>query len=204
MKAIFVLVSAMLLMATAAAQPDPEDLKTEALQFSANGLNLGSINAGVGGKLWTTERTALALSIAGTHTFDKSDPNPIQSGTTLTSTMVQVQIGLEWHTGQANNFSPYMAGALFGRYEHRQYEYSTPSYNVPEVTKSKKTNVGLCFGLGAEYWITHRLSLSGQHLFQVSYAWGTQEYNATTSSAQATHGFIIGFGTSSLVLSLYL
>jgi opacity protein-like surface antigen len=202
MKAIFALLSAVLLMTTAAAQPDSEYLKTRALQFSVNGLNLGSINAGVGGKVWTTERTALALSIAGIHTYDKSDPNPMQSGTTLTSTMVQLQIGLEWHTGQSSNFSPYIAGALFARYEHRQYEYSAPSFNSPEVTDSKKTNVGLCFGLGAEYWITQRLSLSGQHLFQVSYTSGTQEYDATTSSTQATHGFNVGLGTSSLVLSL--
>jgi hypothetical protein len=203
MKVFFVLLSVVLLMTTAAAQSDSEYLKTRALQFSVNGLNLGSINAGVGGKVWTTERTALALSIGGTHSFDKSDPNPMQSGTTLTSTMVQLQIGLEWHTVQSNNFSPYIAGALFARYERHLYEYSASTFNSPEVSNVKRTNVGLCFGLGAEYWMTQRLSLSGQHLFQISYASGTQEYDATTSSTQATHGFNVGLGTSSLVLSLY-
>ncbi|MGA9119066.1 MAG: hypothetical protein WB699_06835, partial [Bacteroidota bacterium] len=48
-------------------QTDAQYLKSKALQFSFNGLNLSSFGGGVGGKLWIDDRTALSLAIGGTH-----------------------------------------------------------------------------------------------------------------------------------------
>jgi hypothetical protein len=202
MRSIFLCLASLFIVLTSVAQTGSDHFKTTALQFSFNGLNLGTINAGVGGKIWTSESTTLTLSLAGTHSFDASDPNPMQTGTNVTYTAFQVQFGTEWHFNQTDSFSPFVAGGIFGRFERRHSEYTYPQ-NPTEEMVSSSTNVGLCFGLGAEYWLSKRLSLSGEHLFQVSYAKGTQEYTRTTNSSQVTRGFDLGLGTSSLILTLY-
>jgi hypothetical protein len=203
MKCILCIFASILFVTAAAAQTDSVCLKTKSLQFSFNGLNLGTINAGVGGKVWTTERTAVALALAGSHTFDKSDPNPNQSGTTSVRTAIQAQLGVEWHLDQSCNFSPYLVGAFYTRYERQRYEYTNTYSLTKQETISKETRFGISFGLGAEYWITKRLSLAGQHLFVLSYASGTQENNTSTNSTQATQGVDLGLGTSTLILSVY-
>ena len=206
MKLVVLLLAINLFASVASSQTDSEYLKTTSLQFGFNGLNLATINAGVGGKTWTTEHTALGLSIAGSHTFSKSDPNPRQSGTTQSTTVIQIQFGIEGHMMETENFSPYVAGALFARYEAQQYEHRGTYIFSTEESHTTKKSIGLCFGVGAEYWVTKRLSLAGQHMFQVSYTSGTQEaqdYSALTKSAQDLRGINIGLGTSSLILALY-
>jgi hypothetical protein len=206
MKVICFVVAAVFLTVTGMAQTEPEYLKTKALQFTINGLNLGTINGGVGGKVWTSERTAIAFSLAGGHSYDEADANSKQSGRMSTITMVQGQLGSEWHINPADNFSPYLAGAWFVRYDNQHNESSYSSASRADITITKKTSIGFCFGVGAEYWITKRISLAGQHLFQASYALGTQEhtdYYSTITTAQTIRGFNIGVGTSSLILSVY-
>ena len=113
MKRMMILLASLLLASVALSQTDSDYLKTTSLQFGFNGLNLAAINAGVGGKTWVAEHTAIGLSIAGSHTFDKSDPNSRQTGTTQATTVIQIQFGIEGHMMQMEHFSPYVAGALF-------------------------------------------------------------------------------------------
>jgi hypothetical protein len=206
MKLKALLLSIILLTSLASSQTESEYVKTTCLQFGFNGLNLAAVNAGVGGKTWTSEHTALGLSIAGSHSFDRSDPNPSQSGTTVTRTVLQIQFGIEGHMMQSDNFSPYITGALFARHETYWYEHRGVYVFDTNESHTKKTSIGVLFGVGAEYWITKRLSLAGQHMFQLSYTSGTeevQEYSALTKSAQTLQGVNIGLGTSSLILALY-
>jgi hypothetical protein len=116
--------------------------------------------------------------------------------------LIQIQFGTEWHFDQVDSFSPFVAAAVFGRYESRSTEYVYPQVPIEE-TVTNTTSVGLNLGLGAEYWITKRFSLTGQHLFQVSYSKGTQEYKRVVAANSDTRGFNLGLGTSSLILTLY-
>lgn len=63
---------------------------------------------------------------------------------------------------------------------------------------------GLQLGFGAEYWITHRISLAGQQLFRFSYGFGSNENRGGSNTPkQNVTTFNVGLGTTSLILSLY-
>ncbi|MGA9120271.1 MAG: hypothetical protein WB699_12985, partial [Bacteroidota bacterium] len=142
-------------------------------------------------------------AIGGTHSYDNADVNAQQSGQTNSQSTVQLQFGVEAHTFLSNEFSPYVTGAIFGRYEDQNYKttYSGPS--ISHESKYKSTNLGLLAGLGAEYWISNRISLAGQQTFQLSYGFGSHEEITDVDTKQNTRGFDVGLGTSSLILSIY-
>ena len=202
MRSILLSFATIVLVLNSSAQTEMDNCKTTGLQFSFNGLYLGTLSAGVGGKTWISDGTCLVLSIAGSHNYSSTDSSFSQPGSTTTSTLVQIQFGAEWHFDQVASFSPFLAAAVFGRYEKRLSEYVYPQAPIAEQVSNTAT-VGLNVGLGAEYWIAKRLSLSGQHLFQVSYAKGTHEYEKAPIANYVTRGFNIGLGTSSLILTLY-
>ncbi len=184
-------------------QTETQYLKTKALQFSFNGLNLSSVGGGIGGKLWVDDRTALVLAIGGSHSYSSSDANTQQYGRTTSSSILQLQFGLESHTFLSNEFSPYVTGAIFGRYDNQDYKTTYPPPTTSAESKYKSTNIGFLASFGAEYWISSRFSLAGQQTFQMSYAFGSQEEISNVSTTQKTHGFNAGIGTSSLILSIY-
>ncbi len=184
-------------------QTDAQYLKTKALQFSFNGLNLSSFAGGVGGKLWLDNRTALSVVIGGSHGYLNEDANALQSGQTNSQSTLLLQFGIEAHTFLSSEFSPYVTGAIFGRYEEQDYKTTyAGSSSFPE-SKVKSTNVGLLAGFGAEYWISTRVSLAGQQTFQFSYGFGSREQIDVTDTKQNTRSVNVGLGTSSLILSIY-
>ncbi len=203
MKRILILACVAIIATTTYCQTDGQYLKSKALQFSFNGLNLSSFAGGVGGKLWLDGRTALSLAVGGSHSYDNADANAQQSGQTNSQSIVLLQFGVEAHTFLSSEFSPYVTGAIFGRYEEQDYKttYSPPA-SSPE-SKYTTTNIGLLAGFGAEYWISNRISLAGQQTFQLSYEFGSREQIDNVDTKQNTRGFSVGLGTSSLILSIY-
>ena len=173
--------------------------KTKALSFSFNGLNLSSFYGGVGGRIWVSDNTVLNASIGGyinetdyekTETLDKG----IQKNKSLT-----VGIGLENHLDNFSDFSPYFSTRI--SYSHTdQYYRSSIGYFLQE---NKNNSINLNLGFGIEYWIDKRISLSGQHLFYLGYNKGEQSTGNPSDENQDTKGFQIGFGTTSMILSIY-
>ena len=203
MKRILTFACILMISTSTYCQTGAQYLKSKALQFSFNGLNLSSFGGGVGGKLWIDDCNALSLAIGGTHSYDNSDPNPQQTGQTNSQSIVQLQFGVEVHSSVSNEFSPYVTGAIFGRYESRSSKATYPWTSTSQESKYRSTNIGLLVGFGAEYWISNRMSLSGQQTFQLSYGIGSQEDISSVDSKQNTHGFDVGLGTSSLILAVY-
>jgi len=176
-----------------------DNYKTKALSFSFNGLNLSSYYGGVGGRIWVSDNTVLNASIGGyinetdydkTETLDKG----IQKNKSLT-----IGIGLENHLQDFSDFSPYFSTRI--SYSHTdQYYRSSSRYFLQD---NKTNSINLDFGFGIEYWIDKRISLSGQHLFYLGYNKGEQSMGYPNDENQNTKGFQLGFGTTSIILSIY-
>lgn len=175
-----------------------DNYHTSALSFSFNGLNLATYYGGVGGRIWVSNSTVLNASIGGaisernyerTETLDKG----LEKNKSLT-----IGIGIENHFANANDFSPYFSSRLsLGLYD-RYYRYSSSRY----LQTDKTSSFNLDFGIGVEYWIIDRISVSGQHLFSMRYETGEQAGSAP-SEVQDIKGFGIGLGTTSIILSIY-
>lgn len=173
--------------------------KTKALGFSFNGLNLSNYYGGVGGRIWVSSNTVLNASIGGyinETDYDKTETleKGIQKNKSLT-----IGIGLENHLEDFSDFSPYVSTRL--SYSHTdQYYRSSSGYFLQN---NKSNSINLDFGFGIEYWIDKRISLSGQHLFYLGYNKGEQSTGNTNDEIQNTKGFQLGFGTTSIMLSIY-
>jgi len=142
--------------------------KTIALSFNFNGLNLSSYYGGVGGRLWISESTVLNASIGGSiNETEYKKTDEYDKGLTKNK-YLDIGFGMENHFTPADDISLYLSTRLsFGLND--QY-YRSPNSNYEYADKFYSYNLG--FGLGVEYWIFGRISLSGQHLFNAYYGTG--------------------------------
>jgi len=173
--------------------------RTNALSFSFNGLNLGSYNGGVGGRRWISKSTVINASIGGSIYERKYDETAtLDKGLEKTKSLY-LGIGLENHFESSSDFSPFVSY----RFEygfHDQYYRSTFGSNEQ---RDGTSSININFGLGVEYWMLSRVSLSGQHLFNARYEFGERSTGGTPNDVQKIKGFQTGLGTTSIILSIY-
>jgi len=173
--------------------------KTTAVSFNFNGLNLGGFNGGVGGRHWISESTVLNVSISGSISERKYEKTANVENGLEKNKSLSLDLGVENHIKASDNFSPFLSYRVGYSIADRYYKYVFNSNENIDKTYS----LNLYFGLGIEYWILNRISLSGQHLFLARYSTGKNSTGGNTNDIQNTKGFQVGLGTSSLILSIY-
>jgi hypothetical protein len=186
---------------TVGAQPEGP-LKSVALTFGFNGLNLSSPEGGdVGGKYWLPGNRALVLGLLGRasrNRYDNSD-STLQDGESSTY-HVGILAGLEQHADLGGRLSPYVTGVSSARFSISRYYATSP--NGTSATRGRTLFLEFSGGAGLEWWFTRRLSLTGQQLLNAKYHIGKEQYDGDRE--QKFHGFSLGLGTSSLMLNVYL
>ena len=203
MRTTCVLLTLTLSGSAALSQTESEFLQTKCLSFSFDGFNLNALNGGIGGKIWTSDANAFTLTIAGSVSSTKEDGNAQYTEQKQSQTYVRLQAGLEQHCNMASGFSPYFAEGVFGSLQTYKYTYSAIPPSTGSESKRVTNSVGIVVGFGVEYWLTKRISVGGQQLFQGSYQFGSQNDGSSTSQDRNTSGFSTSLGTSSLILSIY-
>jgi len=178
---------------------ESSNYRTNALSFSFNGLNLGSYHGGVGGRHWISKSTVINASIGGTIYERKYDETAtLDKGLEKTKSLY-VGIGLENHLESSNDFSPFVSYRFEYGFNDRYYR---GAYSTNE-NRDRTNSLNIDFGLGVEYWILNRISLSGQHLFNARYEFGERSTGGTPNEIQKIKGFQTGLGTTSIILSIY-
>ncbi len=176
--------------------------RTTALSFSFNGFNLGSYYGGVGGRLWISGSTVLNASIGGSISETKYDPTGNYTSGLNKTKYLNIGFGFEKHFDSDKDLSPYYSARLSVGISDQYYRPSNiQDYSYESIDKSNSFN--LDFGFGIEYWILDRISLSGQHLFNVSYLSGKRTIAGRDLVTQDLDGFGVNLGTTSLMLSIY-
>jgi len=178
------------------AEVPPERLKTHALSFAFNG------SSQVGGKIWISDLNALTLSVgAGTVSTTREAADTSDRDDKNTQSNFSVSLGMERHLDLGREFSPYLTGGVSLVYD--DYTYSFGPISNPFEYKSRSTRVGVYAGLGLEYWLTHRLTISGQQTITGSYGVGEFVSDWVGTPTDDTRSYSVGLGTSSLIFSAY-
>lgn len=140
--------------------PQDKNYKTTALSFSFNGFNLSSYYGGVGARFWITDSTVFNLSIGGSYSQKEYHATENLEEGLEKNSAITLGIGFESHYPISENLSPYLSF----RGSYTMYNrYYRPGYDDYE-SKDRINSFSFDFGLGVEYWIVERISLSGQHL----------------------------------------
>lgn len=173
--------------------------KTIAVSFNFNGLNLSTYYGGVGGRLWISESTVLNVSIGGSISErEYLESEEIDNGLEKNKYLI-LGIGMENHFPVTEDLSPYLSTRFSFGYNDQYYRYYNSNNEYQDVTYSYYLGIGL----GVEYWIFDRISLSGQHLFNAYYEAGHRNTNGSATIVQEIKGYGLAFGTTSLILSIY-
>ena len=175
-----------------------DNYKTTALSFSFNGLNLSNYYGGVGGRWWLTDSTVFNLSIGGSAFNRKFKATEDLEEGYEKNTSFTFGIGMEGHLLESDNISPYYAFRGSFTLSNRFYKSSYDSFE----SSDKIVSYNIEGGFGVEYWIFKRISLSGQHLFNLRFDDGKRTTSPNTDS-QDISGFYFGLGTTALILSIY-
>lgn len=179
--------------------PQDKNYKTTALSFSFNGFNLSSYYGGVGARFWITDSTVFNLSIGGSYSQKEYDATENLEEGLEKNSAITLGIGFESHYPISENLSPYLSF----RGSYTMYNrYYRPGYDDYE-SKDRINSFSFDFGLGVEYWIVERISLSGQHLFNLHLDSGERTLSGIENETQDIKGFGAGFGTTSIMLSIY-
>ena len=196
MKRLPVILLVLFLSSLSIAQQD--NYKTSALSFSFNGLNLSNYYGGIGGRWWLSDSTVFNLSIGGS-VFNRKfrATEDLEEGYEK-NTSFTFGIGMEGHLLESDDISPYYAFRGSLSLNNRFYKSSYDSFENSDKIFSFMIEAGF----GVEYWIFKRISLSGQHLFNLRLDDGKRTTSPNTDS-QDVSGFYIGLGTTALILSIY-
>ena len=179
--------------------PQDKNYKTTALSFSFNGFNLSSYYGGVGARFWITDSTVFNLSIGGSYSQKEYHATENLEEGLEKNSAITLGIGFESHYPISENLSPYLSF----RGSYTMYNrYYRPGYDDYE-SKDRINSFSFDFGLGVEYWIVERISLSGQHLFNLHLDSGERTLSWIENETQDIKGFGAGFGTTSIMLSIY-
>ena len=178
--------------------PQNKNYKTTALSFSFNGFNLSSYYGGVGGRYWISESTVFNASVGGLISEREYEETENLDNGIEKSKYLNIGVGMENHFTVEDDLSPYLSSRLsFGISEQYYRNYNS----MEQIYKTYSYNLDI--GLGVEYWLIERISLSGQHLFNLSYETGQRTVGGYESETQNINGFRVGFGTTSIMLSIY-
>jgi hypothetical protein len=179
-----------------------DNLKTKALLFSFNGLNLNSFYGGIGGKVWLGDFTALNCNLGLSSRNNTTAGNPQRTEGKERIKGIFFGIGIEKHFKGIDNLEPYLVGRIEGNYTDRDYNPSVPVEYTSWGNSSITRTISAQAGFGVEYWLTNIISVAGQHLFAFSYSTGNnRNYQDNSTQKIINRGF--DTGTSSIILAIY-
>ena len=179
-----------------------ENLKTKALTFSFNGLNLNQFYGGIGGKVWLDDYFSLNANIGFNSRNSSNAGNELRTDGKDRSKTILFGVGLEKHFQGLENIEPYWMGRIEGSYTDRDYDPSVPIEYQSWGNRTISRTISVESGMGVEYWVTDKISLAGQHLFRFYYTTGnSRDYETNSTQKIITRGF--DTGTSSLILAIY-
>lgn len=178
--------------------------KSKSVSFSFNGFNLSSYYGGVGGRIWVSESTVLSVSLGGFINERKYNPTANYTSGMEKNKYLNAGIGVENHLNLSDDLSPYFSSRLSFGYNDRYFRYSSNIQDSFTDSKENIYSINLDFGFGIEFWIHDRISLSGQHLFNMRYETGQRTVGGVIAKdIQDIRGFGLNLGTTSMILSIY-
>jgi hypothetical protein len=179
-----------------------QNLKTKALLFSFNGLNLNSFYGGIGGKVWLSDYTALNCNLGLSSRNNTTAGNAGRTEGEERNKSIFFGIGIEKHFDGIENLEPYLVGRIEGSYTDRDYNPSVPIEYISWGSRSITRGISIQTGFGVEYWLADKISIAGQHLFAFNYSTGSNR-NYEENVAQKIINRGLDTGTSSLILAIY-
>ncbi len=202
------IISAVLLLSTLLyAQEDNKVYRTTSLNFEISALSLRSFYGGIGSKTWLSESWTMYTSIGGRYSKNTTEATGNFTEGYFKSTSVIINVGFETHFSDIDDdISPYLSAALSGSYNKSSHlnSYDTTNSNIIwKEYKRSEYGIGINFGIGIEFWITKRISLSGQHLLAVNYSWGKDESDMEDFVYRSINNINLHSGTSAIILAIY-
>ena len=187
------------------AQENEGVYKTTSLNFEISTLSLQSFYGGIGGKTWVSDSFTLVASVGGGYSSRSRDAVEDFSEGINKTTSIILSFGLEQHFKLDDNISPYLVERLSGSFDQWNYQPSVDTiyFSTMKESKSNQYTIGLSLGLGVEFWVTNRISLSGQYLLGAFYGWGTESSTSVDRPDQDLTTFNIGTSTSAIILAIY-
>ena len=198
------LVFMLLFVTSLYAQEQDHRKGSKGLSFLFNGFNANHYDGGVGGKLWLSEKTNLNGNIIFNRNSKVQDGLENHTDNKDVETKFKIRLGLERHFSKVNKVSPFWGLGLGLDLPKRTIEPSI--YEGAEVYKQVTKTIGyeLFSTLGAEYRAFENMSFSVQHCFQFKYnSSKLEEKRGTITTESKSHWSNLGFGESSLILTIY-
>ena len=177
----------------------------KAILFSFNGFNLNSYNGGVGWKKWTSDNTAIIWKFVAAHQKDKKEESRSLPGIESGESSYEITFGFEKHLKNlSRKLSPYLGGQLGIGYAKTENKLIGSRYNENEI-KEKTLSYSLQALFGVEYFLSQKISLSGQYNLGGYYTYGNEQVNSSVvDDSQKVSKFHFGVWASSITLSIYL
>lgn len=183
-----------------------------ALQFTCNGLQLGSFDGGFGWKKSLANDRAIKGIVKIAYLKDDKKATEQLSGLDQREFGVALGFGMEKYFKKYANFLPYWGGNAMVGYSNRlnkviptkpeQKYYFNPEYK--NEIKTVITSVTLGLVLGAEYFIRNNISIAGEYSLSGRYEFGQEkQVSNIVDDQQDVSGLRLGISASALILSIY-
>jgi len=182
----------------------------KALSFSFNGFNLGEFYGGIGGKMWISNSVALFASVDMDYSSSTTKRSEQTNGNKSSSFSTGLTFGMNKKMGSNKRFLPYFGGSVGFSYSRSSSETNfavADDYN--NLYENGMLNINLGGTLGVESFITDGISLAAQHTLGLGFGTGSVKTTLQRPNQldqvdeQDQSSFNFGFGTSSLILSVY-
>lgn len=210
---LFVLV-ALIALPARGQQADDEDVilrgTNRGVVFTLDQLSLGSLNGGIGGKLWIGTTTALRGSLDfGVRSRDDVVKSEEDGG--LSAVEGGLTVMLERHSRRARRVSPFL-GAGFGVHGSAfsdRTKYPLGNEIQERYREGRNVRFTVPVALGVEYYVTRGISLSGEHLIAAEFEKVTDEQRTTfrdvpeAVTRREVSDFSLNLGTSRIILTVY-
>ncbi|HDL17539.1 MAG TPA: hypothetical protein ENH29_00625 [Bacteroidetes bacterium] len=184
-----------------------------AILFSFDGFNLGSINGGIGWKKWTTKNIKMYSTFKVNYVKDTKEKTSAVKGVENRLLSFGATFGLMKHLALKNRLAPYFGGMLGADYEKtgnklipndKLFSYFYRA-NYKNETKRTSTIISLYMILGIECFVTGNISIEGQYKFGGNYGFGKEKtISNIVDTEQNVSSINLGIWSSSIILSIYL
>ena len=177
-------------------------------------IGVGSVEGGFGYKHWMSDRLAIKSFL----TFGKTDTNIVYGDDgypeeqRLREKSFSLLIGAEDHFWKRGRLSFFYGGGILFKISSSKIDHTLDNPTPGEIkrVRSNKNIFGVQSTLGLEYFLTKRISLSGQ--YQIDFSLEKESLKSilvdgpevTQPRKQKVTTWNLGISTSSLILTIYL
>lgn len=184
-----------------------------AILFSFDGFNLGSINGGIGWKKWTTKNIKIYSTFKVNYVKDTKEKTSAVKGVENRLLSFGATFGLMKHLTLKNRLAPYFGGMVGADYEKTNNklipndELFSSFYmaNYSNETKRTSTIISLYMIFGVEFFIISNISIEGQYKLGGNYGFGKEKtISNLVDTDQSVSSINLGIWSSSIILSFYL